>query len=144
MAAGIANWSFRKLLGWFLLAHALAHALLAAEPRLDVPGAGAGTLFTSHSWALADLGVGPQAIRLMGILLLAGAVLGFGLAGLGLLNVEHLAKAWRWLGLGASILSLGLMVLFWLPRLGPGAVIDAGLLAALTVGWGKIDKLITF
>ncbi len=142
MAAGIANWSFRKVLGWFLLAHALAHALLATEPRLDVAGAGAGTIFTSHSWALDALGVGPQAIRVAGALLWAGAVLGFGLAGLGLLNVEHLAKAWRWLAIGAGILSLALIGLFWLPRLGPGAVIDAGLLAALTAGWGKIEKLI--
>ncbi len=136
--------SFRKVLGWFLLAHALAHALLAAEPRLDVPGAGEGTIITSHSWALNALGVGPQWIRVAGALLLAGAVLGFGLAGLGLLNVEHLAKAWRWLAIGAGILSLALIGLFWLPRLGPGAVIDAGLLAALTAGWGKIEKLIIF
>ena len=38
--------------------------------------------------------------------------------------------------------SLALMVLFWLPRLGPAVVIDAGLLAALTVGWGRVEKLI--
>ena len=142
MITGITDTSFRKLLGWFLLAHALAHAMLAAEPRLDVPGAGAWTVFTSHSWALAGLGAGIQATRLAGELLLAGAVLGFGLAGLGLLNVERLAKAWRWLALAASVLSLALIVLFWLPRLGPGAVIDAGLLAVLTAGWGQVEKLI--
>ena len=142
MITGITNTSFRKLLGWFLLAHALAHAMLAVEPRLDVPGAGAWTVFTSHSWALANLGVGTQATRLAGLLLLAGAVLGFGLAGLGLLNVKPLAKAWRGSAIAASSLSLALMVLFWLPRLGPGAIIDAGLLAALTVGWGRVERLL--
>src|SRR5512146_2873514 len=142
MITGIANTSFRKMLGWFLLAHALAHAMLAAEPRLDVPGAGAWTVFTSHSWALTGLGVSSQATRLAGELLLAGAVLGYMLAGLGLLNVDRLTKAWRWLAIAASALSLALMVLFWLSRLGPGAVIDAGLLAALTVGWGRVEKLI--
>ena len=142
MITGITNTSFRKLLGWFLLAHALAHAMLAVEPRLDVPGAGAWTVFTSHSWALAGLGVGSQATRLAGVLLLVVAVLGFGLAGLGLLNVKPLAKAWRGSAIAAGALSLALMVLFWLPRLGPGAVIDAGLLAVLTAGWGRVEKLI--
>ena len=142
MTMGITNTSFRKLLGGFLIAHGLVHAALAAEPRLDVPKAGPWTIFTSHSWALTGLGAGDRVTRLVGALLVVGAVLGFGLAGLGLLNVERLAKAWRGSAIAASALSLALIALFWLPQLGPAVVIDAVLLAALTVGWGRVEKLI--
>ena len=135
--------SSRNISGCFLVLHGLVHGLLASSARPDVPGAGAWTLFTAHSWALDRLGTAPAASRLVGLGLLILVVAGFGLAGAGELGAGGLAKAWRWLALGAALLSLGLMILFWHPLMGPGAVIDVVIIIAFTVEWKFVKGILS-
>src|SRR5690349_4271994 len=101
-------------LALLLVAHGLVHTSLNAVPyapstpfwpSLWRPEAG-------HSWLLQGLGLGAEANRVLGGVLLLGATAGFVLAGLALAGwlVPH--AWWPALGLGSAAASLLLFLLF--------------------------------
>ena len=115
--------------GFFLIAHALAHAGLAAAPIPDNPNPTPGAFFTdvNRSWLFLKIGLDSAVVRWIGITLVALSIIGFIIAGLGVLGVTGLNQLWR----GATCISAGmsllLLILFWHPWLVVGVVINMGL-----------------
>lgn len=121
------------IFGLFLIAHAVAHAGLAAAPIPDDPDPKPGAFFTevSRSWLFQKLELDAAIVRKIGIFLVSLTVLGFILAGLGGLGVPGLNKIWSTAaGLSAG-LSLIFLILFWHPWLIVGVLIDFGLFLVL-------------
>jgi len=116
----------RTIFGLFLIAHAVAHAGLAAAPIPDDPNPKPGAFFTevSRSWLFQKLELDPAIIRMIGIFLVVLTVLGFIIAGLGGLRIPGLSQIWSTAaGLSAGV-SLILLILFWHPWLIVGVLID--------------------
>ena len=123
----------RTFFGLFLIAHAVAHAGLAAAPIPDDPDPKPGAFFTevSRSWLFQKLGLDGAVVKKIGIILVILTVLGFIIAGLGGLGISELNKIWSTAaGLSAGV-SLILLILFWHPWLIVGVLIDLGLFLVL-------------
>ena len=123
----------RTIFGLFLIAHALAHAGLAAAPIPDDPEPKPGAFFTevSRSWLFQKLDLDTAIVRKIGIFLVIITVLGFILAGLGGLGVPGLNKIWSIVAGMSAGGSLILLFLFWHPWLIVGVMIDFGLFLVL-------------
>jgi hypothetical protein len=93
----------RRLLGFLLVIHGLAHA-----------GAGMWATRSAPPWVTTTLWI--------------IATTGFVLAGAGLLGVSRLDVRWRPLAASAAATSLALLALSWHPVLMIGAVVDAAIL----------------
>jgi hypothetical protein len=116
----------RTVFGLFLIAHAVAHAGLAAAPIPDDPDPKPGAFFTevSRSWLFQKLDLDAAIVRKIGIFLVVLTVLGFIIAGLGGLRIPGLSQIWSTAaGLSAG-LSLIFLILFWHPWLIVGVLID--------------------
>ena len=87
----------RKIAGLFLVAHAVAHAGLAAAPIPNDTESLPGAFSTSaaRSWLLPRLGLGAASVRWVGIVFVALTALGFLVAGLGVLGVPGMRSIWR-------------------------------------------------
>lgn len=93
----------RRLVGFLLVIHGLAHA-----------GAGMWSMRSAPAWVITALWF--------------VATTGFVLAGAGLLGAPRLEVRWRLLAAGAAVASLALLAFFWHPVLMIGAAIDAAIL----------------
>jgi len=126
----------RTIFDLFLIAHAVAHAGLAAAPIPDDPDPKPGAFFAevSRSWLFQKLELDAAVVKKIGIILVILTVLGFIIAGLGGLGIPGLNKIWSTAaGLSAGV-SLILLILFWHPWLIVGVLIDLGLFLVLFVG----------
>ena len=125
----------RLLVAGFLLAHAAIHAgFISARPPATAGGP-AWPFELGHSWLLSPLGMGPDALRLVGLALFAALLGGYALAAIGAVG---------WLPSGAwvagvvigSAASLAMLVAFFHPWLALGVLIDLVLLwAVLLAEW---------
>jgi len=113
----------------FLIAHALAHAGLAAAPIPGDPDPKPGAFFTeiTRSWLFQKIGSAPGFVRLVGIILVVLSTLGFLLSGLGALGVPGLSDIWQAAAGFAVAVSLILLILFWHPWIIVGVLIDIGI-----------------
>jgi hypothetical protein len=125
------------VLGIFVVAHGLVHAILAIAPNPADSDAKPGAFFTAseRSWLLPPLGLNATAIQWIGIILVALSTLGFVLAGLGIFGVAGLSAIWRTLAVVSAAISLLLLISFWHPWLPVGVLIDMAILVALI--WAK-------
>lgn len=116
-------------IGIFLIAHAIAHAGLAAAPVPEDPEPKPGAFFTApaRSWIFQRIEIDSIPVQKIGVILVILSVLGFILAGLGALGVPGLMGIWQTTAAVSAIVSLILLVLFWHPWLILGVVIDIGL-----------------
>jgi len=123
----------RTIFGLFLIAHAVAHAGLAAAPIPDDPDPKPGTFFTeiSRSWSFQKLRLDGAVVKKIGIILVILTVLGFIIAGLGGLGIPGLNKIWSTAAGLSAVVSLILLILFWHPWLIVGVLIDFGLFLVL-------------
>jgi hypothetical protein len=96
----------RRVIGWFLIAHAIGHAYVG-------------------TWALN------QQATWLALSLWSVAVIGYCAAGLGLLRMPLLRDVWRPLTLTATIASIGLCLWSSASWVMPGLVIDAAILVAV-------------
>lgn len=82
----------RPIFSLFLIAHAVAHAGLAAGPIPRDPDPKSGAFFTevTRSWLFQKIGLDPGFVRPVGIILVALSTLGFLLSGLGGRSFHHL------------------------------------------------------
>jgi hypothetical protein len=120
----------RLVTGAFLILHGLTHLGAAVAPRPGATREELWAFFTSESWLLR--GLGPQAMRSVGIALFVFATVGFDLAGL----AELLGLGvWRVLAVISALDSLLLLVLFWHPLLAVGVLLNVAILIALL--WAK-------
>ena len=122
-----------RIIGAFLIAHGLVHAILAAAPIPNDPAPKPGAFFTTptRSWLLSKLGSPDGVIQWAGILLVALATIGFILAGLGILGVPGLSAIWRIAAVASAAVSLLLLILFWHSWLVVGVLIDVAILVSL-------------
>lgn len=113
-------------LAFFLMAHGLVHAGLAAAPNPDGPNSKPGTFFTvvDRSWFLHWLGLTGTAVHWIGITLVTLSTLGFVLTGLGILGVAGLSVIWRTIAIISAGISLSLLIIFWHPWLPVGVLIN--------------------
>jgi hypothetical protein len=120
------------LLAAFLVAHGLIHASYLRPPPAVEPGAPPWPFRLERSWALAGAGAPVEAVRATGRVLVLLVVAAFALAGIGVLAG---AAWWGPVTLVAATLSLVQLGLFFHPWLSLGVLIDAVLIAGVTVGW---------
>lgn len=111
----------------FLILHGLVHAILAMVPNPNEPEGGVATFF-SQSWLLSSTGLSESAFRSIAILLAAFATIGFVVTGLSLLDVLVQADWWRTLAIGAAVISLLLLIIFWHRYLIVGVLINVVIL----------------
>jgi hypothetical protein len=119
--------------GYLLIAHALAHAGLAAAPIPDDPNPTPGAFFTdvNRTRLFLKIGLDSAVVRWIGITLVALSIIGFIIAGLGVLGVSVFNPFWRGMAGFSATTSLLLLILFWHPWLVVGVLIDIGLLIML-------------
>jgi len=129
------------ILGVLLVAHGLVHVGLAAAPNPADPDTKPLAFFTTvdRSWLFSRIGMTPNSVKWIGLILVGLATLGFILAGIGILSSGGLNTIWRPCAAFSSVISLLLLVLFWHPWLPVGILID---LAALTIIiWNKFPEV---
>lgn len=121
------------IIGVFLIAHGVVHAILAAAPIPKDPNSKPGEFFatTRRSWLLRGLGIPDEVTRWMGISLVVAATITFILAGIGVLGVPVLHGLWQTLVVIAAGISMMLLVLFWHSWLFVGFLINALILTSL-------------
>jgi len=108
----------RIVLGVLLVAHGLVHLLWFA-PRDDP----AWPFRFDRSWLV------PEATRKpVGVVLIALVVVGFALLGLAVWGVPGLASIWPLLAIGAAVVSLAMLLLFFDRQLLWGVAIDVALI----------------
>ena len=119
----------RTFFGFFLIAHALAHAGLAAAPIPDDPNPTPGAFFTNvnRSWLFPKIGLDSTIIRWIGITLVTLTIIGLIITGLGVLDVSVFHNFWREMAGFSAVTSLLLLILFWHPWLVVGVLINIGL-----------------
>jgi hypothetical protein len=124
------------LLGAFLVAHGLVHALYLAPAPPRTSDGPQWPFDTGRSWLVTAAGLDHGAARALGTALVAATVAL--LAGAGLASVGWLMPVGSWpaLVVGGASASLLTLALFFHPSLVIGAAIDAMLLwAALVTEW---------
>jgi hypothetical protein len=108
----------RIMIGVLLMIHGFAHWQITT---------GWGKL-TADSAVLRGVGMADGALASLGTALWVVALLSFNLAGIGVFVGQGW---WRTLAIGAAVISLLVMALFWQPSFIIGAVVDVGVLVAL-------------
>jgi hypothetical protein len=131
----------RILIAVLMIAHALVHVSLTFVP-VPKPGAQRTPYWpswwranTDPDWLASKIGLGSGTVRTIGWLLWVGLLVGFILAGLGLLGVPLLSTVWQPLAIVGSLLSLVLLVFYWHPWLVVGVALNAAFLAAIWQQW---------
>jgi uncharacterized membrane protein YraQ (UPF0718 family) len=121
------------IIGVFLIAHGVVHAILATAPIPKDPDSKPGAFFavTKRSWLLRGLGLPDDVTKWMGISLVVAATLTFVLSGSGVLGVPVLNGIWQTLVVIAAGISMMLLILFWHSWLFVGFVINALILVSL-------------
>ncbi|MBI5302264.1 MAG: hypothetical protein HY868_09010 [Chloroflexi bacterium] len=118
---------FKIGIGLFLIAHGLIHASYASPAPPPKPGAPEWPFVLTRSWLLTPMGLDAKTTRWIGTVLWILTVCGYVLAGLGFLGVPVLQNGWQLLTVAASIISLGLLIVFWHAWISLGILIDIAL-----------------
>jgi hypothetical protein len=108
----------RIVLGGLLVAHGLVHLMWFAPN--DDP---AWPFRLDRSWLMPEAARRPVAIALVALV-----VAGFALLGLAVWGVPGLTSIWPGLAIGAAVVSLATLVLFWDRQLLWGVAIDVSLI----------------
>lgn len=109
------------LFGLFLIAHALIHASFIQKAPAIKPGAPAWPFDITKSWIL---GLNPETLKTIGIILTLVATIGFIASGLGWLGVPLFKTYWVAITVISSIASLLLIGIFWSNWFVMGPIID--------------------
>lgn len=129
----------RLLLAGFLLAHAGIHAGFLS-PRPQASAGPAWPFELGRSWALTPLGLPADAVRLIGVALVAATIGGFALAAIAALGVVP-APVWVAGAALGEVASIALLLVFFHPWLVLGLAIDAALLWVVLVADWTPDRL---
>ena len=133
--------TLRIAIAVFLIAHGLVHYSLTTVPA-PAPRAlrtpfwpGWWRADTDPAWLASKLGLSTDTVRTLGWMLWVATVIGFALAGLGLLGVPGLKTLWQATATFGSAASLILLVFYWHSWLVLGAAIDVAVLLSLWLRW---------
>lgn len=121
----------RIVLGGLLVAHGLVHLMWFAPN--DDP---AWPFRLDRSWLMSEATRKPVAIALVALV-----VAGFALLGLAVWGVPGLASIWPGLAIGAAVVSLATLVLFWDRRLLWGVAIDVSLIVVAVWRPDSTDRI---
>ena len=133
--------TIRVFIALFLIAHGYIHFSLTKVP---VPATGAmRTPFwpgwwrkdVDPLWLASRMGLPETVVRIAGSMLWLATLLGFTLAGLGILGVPGLNAIWQGMAIGGSIASLLLLGFYWHPWLVAGVLIDLAVFVSLGLHW---------
>jgi hypothetical protein len=129
--------TIRILIAIFFILHGLVHISLTFVP-VPAPGAPRVPFWPSWwrpavdpQWSITRLGVPHPLVRTLGWILWLAALIGFVLAGLGLLGFPGLDQIWQSTAIFGSISSLLLLVLYWHRWLFVALFINAAVLLAI-------------
>jgi len=131
----------RLIFGFFLVVHGLIHVLwFVPKPQTrDGPPWPFGLI---DAWLLGGVHAPEGLVRGVAVTLALASLVGFVLAGLGVIGVPGLADAWPGLTIGSAAASLSLVVLFWHTYFIVGLALDFGLLVT-TIGGRWPSTLVT-
>jgi len=119
----------------FLLAHAAVHLMFFIPKPAATPGSPTWPFEIGHSWALSPLGLAPDALRLLGIALVAVMIGAYALAALASFEIGP-SGLWVPAVAAGTLASLALLALFYMPWLTIGVGIDVVVLwLVLMTSW---------
>ncbi len=132
---GAARW----LLAGLLLFHGWVHAMFLfpnPEPATASAGGAAWPFDLGQSWLIGNFGLDPDAVRSLGVVVIAVVVVAFALAALSTVGVIVPAAWWTGILVGSALASMLLLGLFFSPMLLLGFAIDLAVLwLALISEW---------
>lgn len=122
----------RLIFGFFLVVHGLIHVLWFV-PKPRTPDGPPWPFGLTDSWLLNGVQAPEGLVRGVAVTLALASLVGFVLAGLGVLGVPGLIGIWSGLTIASAAASLLLVVLFWHTYFIVGLALDIGLLVT-TIG----------
>ena len=123
----------RIVFGSFLIIHGLIHVMWFI-PEPDKPDGPPWPFGLADSWLLNGVHAPEGLVRGLAVTLALLSIVGFVLAGLGVIGVPGLSGAWSVLTIASAAASLLLVVLFWHLYLIVGLALDLGLLVTTLGG----------
>lgn len=114
--------------GLFLIAHALIHTSFISPQPVQKAGAPAWPFDITKSWILTPMGIAPETLKIIGIILTVIATVGFVASGLGWLGVPFLKASWIMVTVISSFASLLLILIYWNNWFVMGPLIDLAIL----------------
>ncbi|HLO34957.1 MAG TPA: hypothetical protein VK194_02705 [Candidatus Deferrimicrobium sp.] len=124
----------RWLLAAVLIGHGVVHVLFAVPAPAATAGSPDWPFDMARSWVVTGAGVDLNAIRVVGVALIAIVVAGFGLSALSTVGVVVPPGWWRATVVVSSVASAIMLILFFEPQLVLGLGIDAVLLGVVATG----------
>jgi hypothetical protein len=103
----------KLIFGLFLIAHGFIHYLFISKQPPAQPGAPAWPFDITKSVILTPLGIRPEILKIIGIILTFTALIGFVLSGLGWMGIPFVKDIWVPVTVVSSIASILLIVTFW-------------------------------
>lgn len=103
----------KTIFGLFLIAHALIHSSFISPQPEQKPGAPAWPFDITKSPLLTPIGVTPEALKTIGLILTLVATIGFVASGLGWMGVPILKSYWVAITVVSSVSSMLLVAIFW-------------------------------
>jgi hypothetical protein len=131
----------RLIFGFFLVVHGLIHVLWFV-PKPQTPNGPPWPFGLTDSWLLNGVQAPEGFVRGVAVTLALASLVGFVLAGLGVIGVAGLTDVWSGLTIGSAAASLLLVVLFWHTYFIVGLALDVGLLVT-TIGGRWPSTLVT-
>ncbi len=133
--------TLRILIALFLIAHGWVHFTLTVVPA-PAPGAQRTPFWpslwrddTDSNWLVSRAGLPAGFVRILGSILWMATVIGFTLAGLGLLGIPGLSMIWQGTIIFGAIASMLLLGFYWHPWLVMGVMINLVALASVWQQW---------
>ena len=133
--------TLRLLIALFLIAHGWVHFSLTTVPT-PTPGAQRTPFWPGWwredidaNWFASRLGLSDDFVRILGSILWVATVIGFTLAGLGLLGIPGLSMIWQGTTIFGAIASMLLLGFYWHPWLVMGVMINLAALASVWQQW---------
>jgi hypothetical protein len=125
------------LIAAFLLGHGLIHVMFATPPPTEPGSPAAEFAFDSNrSWLVTTRLVDVGVVRVLVMALVATTVAGYALAAMSTVGLGVSSDLWPALVVGATVASLGLMVIGLMPALALGIAVDVALLMIVfTAAW---------
>lgn len=131
----------RLLIAFIIIAHGLVHYSLTTVP-LPEPGAIHTPFWPSWrrdavdpAWLASRIGLPIHLVRTFGWLLWIAVLIGFTLAGLGMMGIPGLHAIWQNLAVFGAITSLVLLAFYWHPWLVLGVAINLAVLVSIWQQW---------